>query len=142
MSSSAITPSWALAAAGEESWVLITMPSATVWVHEATGLRWPSISTRHWRQAPTGSNSGWSQKRGIWVPMSSAARITSVPGGTETVVPSMVTVTRSAGVTPPPVVELTVEVIVLLERPRRWTGPGRTGRRRGGCARRTRRGSI
>ncbi len=59
-----------------------TMSSVTVMVHEAIGLRWPSTSTRHCRQAPTGSSSGWSQNRGIWMPISSAARITSVPLGT------------------------------------------------------------
>ena len=32
-------PSWAFLATGELSWVRTTMPSATVWVHEATGLR-------------------------------------------------------------------------------------------------------
>ena len=32
-------PSCAFLAIGELSWVLTTMPSATAWVHEATGLR-------------------------------------------------------------------------------------------------------
>ncbi len=54
-------------------------------------------STMHWRQAPCGSSSGWSQKRGIATPMRSAARITSVPLGTLTSTPSMVSVTRSIG---------------------------------------------
>ena len=53
-------------------------------------------STRHWRQAPTGASSGWSQNRGIWTPICSAARITRVPLGTLTSTPSMVRVTRSA----------------------------------------------
>ena len=35
-----------------------TMPSVHVVVQEASGLRWPSTSTRHWRQAPIGSSSG------------------------------------------------------------------------------------
>ena len=52
-------------------------------VHDAIGLRWPSTSTRHCLQAPTGSSSGWSQNRGIWMPISSAARITNVPLGTD-----------------------------------------------------------
>ena len=73
-----------------------TMPSVQVVVHEASGLGWPSTSTRHWRQAPTGSSSGWSQNRGIWMPSSSAARITSVPLGTVISKPSMVTVTPCA----------------------------------------------
>ena len=51
------------------------------------GRRLPSgpgvaTSTRHWRQAPTGSSSGWSQNRGIWMPTCSAARMTRVPLGT------------------------------------------------------------
>ena len=58
MSSSSITPCWALSATGEVSWVFTTMPSATVIVQEACGFgigRPPiSTSTRHWRQAPAG----------------------------------------------------------------------------------------
>ena len=71
------------------------MPSATVWVHEATGLRWPSTSTRHCRQAPAGASSGWSQNRGIAMPICSATRITSVALGAVTSMPSMVSVTVS-----------------------------------------------
>ena len=78
-SSSSMTPPCALAATGEVSWVLTTMPSATVWVQEATGLRWPSTSTRHCRQAPAGASSGWSQNRGIAMPIRSATRMTSSP---------------------------------------------------------------
>ena len=37
-------------------------------MQEAGGLGCPSTSTRHCRQAPTGSSSGWSQNRGIWMP--------------------------------------------------------------------------
>ena len=52
----------AFSATGEVSWVWTTMPSATVWVQAACGLgigRPPiSTSTRHCRQAPTGSSSG------------------------------------------------------------------------------------
>src|SRR5215218_10125841 len=51
-------------------------------------------STRHWRQAPTGSSSGWSQNRGIWTPTCSAARMIRVPAGTLTWTPSIVSVTR------------------------------------------------
>ena len=54
ISSSSMIPSCAFLATGEVSWVRTTMPSATVWVQEATGLRWPSTSTRHCRQAPAG----------------------------------------------------------------------------------------
>src|SRR5580704_15242329 len=93
MSSSSITPRCALSATAEVSWVCTTMPSAHGVMHEASGLRWPSTSTRHWRQAPIGSSSGWSQNRGIWMPSSSAARITRVPFGTRISKPSMVTVT-------------------------------------------------
>src|SRR3984885_15222573 len=71
------------------------MSSVTGMVHDAIGLRWPSISTRHWRQAPTGSSSGWSQNRGISTPINSAARITKVPLGTLISVPSIVNVTSS-----------------------------------------------
>src|SRR5690606_5205621 len=68
------------------------------------GRRLPSrsgvaTSTRHWRQAPTGLSSGWSQNRGIAMPICSAARITSVPFGTATSTSSMVKVTVSAWAT-------------------------------------------
>ena len=80
------------------------MPSDTVIVHEACGFGMgrtlPSrsgiaTSTRHWRHAPTGSSSGWSQKRGISMPTVSAARMTSVPLGTLTGTPSIVRPTWS-----------------------------------------------
>ena len=83
ISSSSITPCWALSAAGLVYWVRTTMSGVTVMVHDAIGLRWPSTSTRHCRQAPTGSSSGWSQNRGICTPINSAARITNVPLGTD-----------------------------------------------------------
>jgi hypothetical protein len=41
MSSSSITPCCALSATGEVSWVLTTMPSVTVVVHDASGFGWP-----------------------------------------------------------------------------------------------------
>ncbi len=82
-----------------------TMPSVHTVVQEAGGLGWPSTATRHCRQAPTGSSSGWSQNRGIWIPSCSAARITSVPLGTVISKPSMVTVTPSAGLATAPVVD-------------------------------------
>ena len=64
ISSSSMTPCWALSATGEVSWVLITMPGITVVVQDAAGLGMPRplpmsvTSTRHWRQAPAGSSSG------------------------------------------------------------------------------------
>ena len=79
------------------SWVLITMPSVTVVVQLVSGLRWPSTSTMHCRQAPIGSSSGWSQNRGISMPSSSAARMISVPLGTTVSIPSTMTVTESGG---------------------------------------------
>ena len=93
MSSNSITPRCALSATTEVSWVCTTMPSVHAVMHEASGLRWPSTSTRHWRQAPIGSSSGWSQNRGIAMPSSSAARMIHVPLGTAISNPSMVTVT-------------------------------------------------
>src|SRR5579863_4050582 len=94
MRSISITPACALSATCEVSWVRTFIPSVQVVVHDASGLAWPSTSTRHCRQAPTGSSNGWSQNRGIWIPSSSAARITSMPLGTLISKPSMVTVTR------------------------------------------------
>ncbi len=90
-------PACAFFATGEVSWVRTTMSAVTVVVQEATGLRWPSTSTMHCRQAPTGSSSGWSQNRGISIPRSSAARMINIPFGTLTAMPSMVRVTRSGG---------------------------------------------
>ena len=90
ISSSSITPRCAFSATGEVSCDLTTMPSVQVMVQEAIGLRWPSTSTMHCRQAPAGSSSGWSQNRGISMPRSSAARMTSVPLGTEISMPSIV----------------------------------------------------
>src|SRR5213080_968175 len=88
-------PSCAFLATSEVSWVLTTMPSATAWVQEATGLRCPSTSTRHCRQAPAGASSGWSQKRGMAMPIRSATRITRSPFLACTSTPSMVSVTSS-----------------------------------------------
>ena len=39
--------------------VLTSMPSPTGKEHAATGLRMPSTSTMHTRQAPTRLRSGW-----------------------------------------------------------------------------------
>ena len=99
-------PCWALSATSEVCWVATTMPGVASMVHEACGLgmarRLPSrsgveMSTRHCRHAPAGASSGWSQKRGIWMPALSAARMTRVPLGTWTSTPSMVTVSISTG---------------------------------------------
>ena len=96
-----MTPCCALSATGLETWVLTTMPSATWSVQEACGFGigrpFPAsgTSTRHWRHAPTGSSSGWSQNRGICTPTCSAARMIRVSLGTLTWTPSMVNVTRS-----------------------------------------------
>jgi len=101
ISSSSITPCWALSASAEVRCVRTSMPGVAVRVQDAWGFGKPrplpasGISTMHWRQAPTGSSSGWSQKRGIAVPIISAARMISVPFGTLTCVPSIVSVTRS-----------------------------------------------
>ena len=92
-------------------------------VQEAWGFGKPrplpasGISTMHWRQAPTGSSSGWSQKRGMAVPIISAARMIRVPLGTLTCVPSMVSVTRSSwGATSADVVLLSTVIGRLLPR--------------------------
>ena len=101
ISRNSMIPCCALSATGLVAWVLTTMPSATGSVQEAWGfgngrpLPASGMSTRHWRHAPTGSRSGWSQNRGIWTPTSSAARISRVSLGTLTWMPSMVSVTRS-----------------------------------------------
>ena len=76
-----------------------TMPGVASRVQEACGLgigrtvpsrSGTATSTRHCRHAPTGLSSGWSQNRGIAMPSCSAARITSVPLGTVTPMPSSV----------------------------------------------------
>src|SRR5215211_5135091 len=93
ISSSSRLPSWPALATSELTWVLTSMPSVTVVVQAVSGLRWPTTSTRHCRHAPRGASSRWSQNRGTIVPSCSAARITSVPGGTSSSWPSMVTFT-------------------------------------------------
>ena len=103
ISRNSMIPCCALSATSLVTWVLTTMPSATGSVQEACGLGKPrplpasGMSTRHWRQAPTGASSGWSQNRGIWTPTCSAARITSVSLGTVTWMPSMVSADRLHG---------------------------------------------
>src|SRR3954470_8856908 len=101
ISRNSMMPCCALSATSLVAWLLTTMPSATGIVQEACGfgmgrpLPASGTSTRHWRQAPTGSSSGWSQNRGICTPTCSAARMISVPAGTLTRTPSIVSVTRS-----------------------------------------------
>ncbi len=101
ISSSSITPCCALSATGDVFCVFTTMPSATVIVQEACGLGigrpFISTSTRHCRHAPAGSSSGWSQNRGITVPIRSAVRISSSPLGATTSSPSMVSLTWPSG---------------------------------------------
>ena len=120
-------PCCALSATSLVTWVLTTMPSATGIVQDAWGfgigrpLPASGTSTRHCRQAPTGSSSGWSQNRGIWTPTCSAARMIRVPTGTLTWTPSMVSVTRS--------VFFSTSEVVIWKSPRRrraWRRPGRT----------------
>ena len=96
-SRNSMTPFWASSATVLLCWVRTTMPSATGTAHDGCGFGWPSISTRHMRQAATGSSSGWSQKRGTATPIISAARMMSVPFGTATATSSMVTLTVSTG---------------------------------------------
>ena len=113
ISSISIVPCCALSATAEVCCVFTTMSAETVVVQAVTGLRWPSTSTMHCRQAPMGSSSGWSQNRGIWMPICSAARMISVPFGTLTSMPSMVSVSRSSAGTgaPPPEVRSGAMVI-------------------------------
>ena len=68
-------------------------------MQEAGGFGWPSTWTRHCRQAPIGSSSGWSQNLGTWTPSISAALMISVPFGTVISKPSIVTRTVSTGAT-------------------------------------------
>ena len=71
-------------------WVVTSMPSATSVVHEAGRPLAPSISTRHRRQEPKGSSMSLAQSFGMLMPASAAARMTVVPSGTVTGLPSMV----------------------------------------------------
>ena len=152
ISSSSITPCCALSATGEVSWVLTTMPSARWWCTTRAAWAGPSTSTRHCRQAPTGSSSGWSQNRGIWMPSSSAARITSVPLGTWTSnavdgdvdeVGPRLDLGAAVPVLVPELVTVIGRALPSWRRTgRAWTRPGRTGSRRARGGRGTRRGST
>ena len=93
-------PRWCLATVSLDSPVSTRMPGIAAsaqagWGFIGRPLPASGTSTRQARQAATGSSSGWSQNRGISRPIISAARMTSVPLGTSTSVPSMVKVTVS-----------------------------------------------
>ena len=72
------------------------MPSETSVVQLAGVPRIPSISTRQRRHEPNCLTLSVAQSFGIEPPESAAARITVVPGATETSRPSMITVTEAA----------------------------------------------
>src|SRR5262249_32479652 len=74
-------------------WVCTTRPFITGVVQEAGVPARPSISTRQRRQEPKASTMSVAQRFGIWWPASIAARMIEVPSGTETSLPSMVSVT-------------------------------------------------
>ncbi len=79
--------------ASRRVWVWTRMPSATGVVQEAGVPLAPSISTRHSRHEPKAAMLSVAQSLGILTPSSAAARITEVPAGTVTGVPSIVSVT-------------------------------------------------
>ncbi len=66
------------------------MPSLTCVLQAIWSFGIFSISTRHIRQLPSTVRSGCQQKRGMRIPIVSAARITVVPFGTSISRPSMV----------------------------------------------------
>jgi len=72
-------------------WVRTTMPGSHGVVHEAGVPRLPSISTRHRRQDPKGWRESVAQSLGTPTPASAAARMTEVPTGTLTGMPSTTT---------------------------------------------------
>src|SRR3546814_16420139 len=69
------------------------MPSATGVVQEAGVPARPAISTRQSRQEPKASTISVAHSLGTWMPASIEARITEVPSGTVTLMPSTVRVT-------------------------------------------------
>ena len=71
------------------------IPGATSVVHEAGVPGRPSISTRQSRQLPKLFNMSVAQSFGTLMPASAAARMTDVPAGTVTSLPSIVSVTCS-----------------------------------------------
>jgi hypothetical protein len=73
--------------------VVTFMPGSTVvWQEAGVPLR-PSISTRQRRQEPNGSRLSVEQSFGTLTPSPIAARITDVPAGTVTGMPSISSVT-------------------------------------------------
>ncbi len=74
--------------------VVTTMPSSAGVVHDAGVPRRPAISTRHMRHDPNGSRLSVAHSFGILVPSIIAAAMTDVPRGTDTISPSMVSVTK------------------------------------------------
>ena len=88
----------------------------------------PSISTRHSRQEPKASTMSVAQSFGICVPASIAARMTDVPSGTVTLLPSMVSVTIVADLergVPKSVSLISDMVGFLIPRPAGASAPGR-----------------
>lgn len=78
-------------------WVRTCIPSAHGVVQDAGVPRRPSISTTHSRQEPKASRESVAHSLGMSTPASEAARITEVPSGTLTGMPS----TSSATVASP-----------------------------------------
>ena len=70
--------------------VCTTMPSVTTVLQAICSFGIFSTSTRHMRQLPSTGRSGCQQKCGMWMPWSSAAWITVVPGATSISLPSIV----------------------------------------------------
>ena len=85
----------ASSARAEVTCVRTTIPSPQVTAQAGCGFGIPSISIKHMRHAATGASSGWSQNRGTATPSCSAARMISVPFGTETSTPSIDSETTS-----------------------------------------------
>jgi hypothetical protein len=69
------------------------MPGSAGVVHEAGVPRRPSISTKHSRHDPNASTLSVAHNLGTGIPASTAARITDVPAGTVTALPSISKVT-------------------------------------------------
>ncbi len=86
---SSMTPRRRSASSGV--WVRTFIPSATGVVHDAGEPLRPSMSTRHMRHEPKGSRLSVAHSFGMSMPHSVAARITEVPSGTSTCLPSIST---------------------------------------------------
>ena len=90
---SSMTPRRILATCGVCVWT--TIPSSHGVVHEAGVPGRPSTSTTHMRHEPKASRLSVAQSFGTAMPASAAARMTDVPDGTVTLMPSIETVTAS-----------------------------------------------